>query len=293
MTASWSPGRCGFVKPEVAQDGANRFSESQTHAAVASKHASKSGKKKKGSPNQVSISGAVPARLLRDVPAKTGSGGSIWEGTLAGPSSFLQPILHSQSSGRVPAVDDSQNGQQSPDSSFKKRQSTKRSKGRKHAHKHREQSEPDGEEADVETRSCNSPPKIITLGQSPRGSYVSPLQGSPRRALSGRHKSALLVLQSPQRPPSAIPFSDRSDAPAGAHSSQLKPQSSAEGSPGAQSSRLSLQDSDMAHSSSYVGTSEPGSDLSDNSASEEAQERNWGARSLKADPVTRKGKSGS
>ena len=289
MTASWSPGRRGFVKPDLAEERANRFSESQKHAAVTSKHASKPGKKKKkkASPHKASASAALPAKLMQEAPANTGGGGSIWEGTLAGPSSFLQPILHSQSNSGAPAVDDSQDGQQSPGSSFKKSNRTKRSKDRKHARKHRGHSEPDGEEADVQSCSQNSPPKILTLGQSPRGSYVSPLKGSPRRALLGRHNSELLVLQLPQRPSSAHP----SDAPAGSHSSRLKPQSSAKSSHGAQSSRLSPQDSDIAQSSYCVGSSESGSDLSDGLASEEAEERNWGARSLKADSVTRKGKS--
>ena len=291
MTASWSPGRKGFVKPELARNRDNEFSQAHKHVVKRTKHSSKL--KKKGSPRKAR-SAEVPANAMLAAPVKTSSGGSIWEGKLAGPSSFLQPILHSQSSNIFPDVHWSPGEHEQHDSPKpvkKKNRPSSISRGRWHAHKPTEQSESDDGTSGTEDHAQNSPPKVFTLGQSPRGSYVSPLKGSSRRALSGR-----LTLQSasPHRASSAPAQSP----PSRAQSSQLGPQCSVGYS--AHSSRLSMQDSDMVECSPSEATSEhessllnelgpEGGDLFDDLASEDGKEPSCNSRSFKSNPGAKKG----
>lgn len=269
MTASWSPGRKGFVKPDLAQSSDNRFSQSNKRPDTKSKHPSKL--RKKRSPSKARTPHA-PASSKQEAPrpAKTSSGGSLWEGKLAGPSSFLQPILHSQSS-RVPDSNELHDDrtQQSPQSTKKTKKKKPSSGGKWHARMHSQQSVSDEDMSDSGSHVQNSPPQVITLGQSPVGSYVSPMKGSSGRALPGRRDSPLLVLQSPRHASSASVHSP--DCSHGAASSQLRPQPSAGCSPSTHSSELSLQDLDIVDGSSSQASSELGSCLSDDLGSEESK----------------------
>ena len=299
LTASWSPGCKGFVKPELAQNRDNGFSQASKRAdSKSTKHAkqlrNKGSPKKKGSPSK-SHSPGMPARttLQTSKPGKTSSGGSIWEGKLAGPSSFLQPIFHSQSINTLPEQSQSPGDHEKDNSSepVKKENRPNSSRGKRHAHKHKRQSESDDGTGSSEGSAQNSPPKVITLGQSPRGSYVSPLKGSSRRALPDR-----LALQSvsPHRASSAPAQS----SPSLAESSHLGPQCSVGYS--AYSSRLSMQDSDTVGCSSSEATSEPGSNLSDDLESEgsdllddleseEGKAQSWDSRSANSNLAAKKG----
>ena len=287
MTASWSPGRKGFVKPELAQNRDNEFSQARKHADTRTKHTRKM--KKEGSPRKARLAG-VPANitLAAPNPVKTSSGGSIWEGKLAGPSSFLQPILHSQSSNMTDVKQPPGNLEQhdSPKPAMKRNRPGS-GRGKRHAHKPKGQLESDGTEAHVQ----NSPPKVFTLGQSPRGSYVSPLKSSSRQALSDR-----LALQSvsPHGASSALAKSP----PSPAHRSQLNSQCSLGYS--THSSRLSMQESDIAECSPSETTSEPesslldelepeGSNLLDDLASEGGTEPSCDSRSFTNNSAAKKG----
>ena len=213
--------------------------------------------------------------------AKVGSGGSIWEGTLAGPPSFLQPILHSQSSDASPQVSEAQadQQQQSPASSKRKsRGGHVRGRDRRHALTNGHQSQPHAAEEDDQADIQSSPPRVITLGQSPRGSYKSPLKVSPKTASCGRHE--LLVLRHPSSASAHSPSS-----PTDARSSQLRPVPSAESPADVQSSQLSAQDLDASDCSSALRT-DCGSDLLDGLTSEEEEEQGRSASSLQG----RKGK---
>ena len=294
VTASWSPGRKGFVKPELAQNRENGFSNTHKHADSRRKHNSKL--KNKGSPRKASSAGdPASATLSAPKPAKSGSGGSIWEGKLAGPSSFLQPIVNSQLSNTSPDLCQSQGDheQQSPVPAKKKTRPSS-IRGKRHAHKPGGLSEPDDGTNGTQGHAQNSPPKVYTLCQSPRGSYVSPLKGSSRRALSGR---LALRSMSPQLASSAPTQSP----PSSAQRSQLRPQSSVGYS--AHSSRLSIQDLDMLECSPSETTSEPessllddlgpeGSDLLDDLGSEGSKEPSRDSRSFRSKPAAKKGKSG-
>ncbi|KAL0033703.1 hypothetical protein WJX77_001675 [Trebouxia sp. C0004] len=213
MTASWSPGRKGFVKPELAQAQENRFSHTQgSHAGKT--QASKPRKKQKSPKKAPLHKEALHRSDEAGRHAKTGSGASIWAGTPAGPPqpSFLQPVLHSQQSNGMHDGTETQQDRQiqfdsqvqhSPAKRKKKRQGDSRC-----ARAQRQQSQTGEEESQAEldgrSQSQNSPPKIYTLDQSPRGSYVSPFRSSPRRGLSGRHDPSLLMLQSPQHAPRSM-----------------------------------------------------------------------------------------
>ena len=295
MTASWSPGRKGFVKPELAQNRDNEFSQAHKQANIRTKHSSKL--KKKGSPRKARLA-EVPAyaTLAALKPAQNSSGGGIWEGKLAGPLSFLQPILHSQSSNMSPDVNRSPGDHEQYDSPMpakKKNMPSSSSRSRRHVHKSREQSESDDGTSGTEGHAQNSPPKVFTLGQSPRGSYVSPLKGSSRRARSGR-----LALQSVS--PHCASSAPAQSPPSPAQSSQLRPQCSVGYS--AHSSRLSIQDSDMVECSPSEVTSEPdsslldelgpeGSDLFDDLGSEGGKEPSCNSRSFKSNSGAKTGQS--
>ena len=284
MTSSWSPGRKGFVKPELAQNKDNRFPQTHKHADMRSKRNSKMRKKASQKP----YSSGVPANTTQDAAklAKHSSGGSIWEGKLAGPSSFLQPILHSQSSNAQPESQDDH--KQTPTPTKKKNRPSSR-KVKQHAHMHRHQSKDDDDDVSYTgSHAHNSPPKVFSLGQSPRGSYVSPLRDSSRRALSVRHDSALLALQaSPHRASSAPAPSPHSAT----ESSRLSCQPSAGYSARAHSSELSTRDSGVADCTSSEAKSEPGSDLSDDLGSEGSKVQSWDSKSLHTESVAKKGKS--
>ncbi|KAL3137484.1 hypothetical protein ABBQ38_004773 [Trebouxia sp. C0009 RCD-2024] len=289
MTASWSPGRKGFVKPDLAQSGDNRFSQSNKRAETKSKHPSKL--RKKRSPSKARTPDApASSRQEAPKPARTSSGGSLWEGKLAGPSSFLQPILHSQSSNTVPDSNEPQDDhtQQSPESTKKTKKKKPSSGGKRHARMHSQQSVPNEDLSDSGSHAQNSPPQVITLGQSPRGSYVSPLKGSSGRALPGRLDSPLLVLQSPRRASSASVQSP--DSSHGAASSQLRPRPSAGCSPSTHSSELSLQDSDVVDCSCSEASSELESSMSDDLGSEGSKVQKWDSNT---EPPAQTGKSTS
>ena len=287
MTASWSPGRKGFVKPDLALNRENGFSQAYKHADTMTKHSSKL--KKKGSPRKARPAGVSGhATLAAPNPPKTSSSGSIWEGKLAGPSSFLQPILHSCSSNMLSIAPGDHEQHDSPEP-VKKKNRPSSSRGNRHAQKASGQLQSDDGTSNTETHAQNSPPKVFTLGQSPRGCYVSPLKGSCRQALSGR-----LALQSmsPHRASSAPAHSP----PSPPHSSQLMPQCSVAYS--AHSSRLSLQDSDVCSPSE--ATSEPesrlldelepeGSNLLHDLGSGEGTEPSCDFGSFKSDSVAKKG----
>ena len=293
MTASWSPGRQGFVKPELAQNRDNEFSQARKHADTRTKHSRKV--KKEGLPRKARLAG-VPDNIMlaAPTPAKTSSGGSIWEGKLAGPSSFLQPILHSQPSNMtdVKQLLGDLDQHDSPKPAMKRNRPGS-SRSNWHAHKHKGQSESDDCTNGMEVHVQNSSPKVFTLGQSPRGSYVSPLKGSSRQALSDR-----LALQSvsPHGASSAVAKSP----PSPARRSQLNSQCSLGYS--THSSRLSMQESAIADCSPSEATSEPesslldelepeGSNLLDDLGSEGGTEPSCDSRSFTNNSTAKKGSS--
>ena len=296
MTASWSPGRKGFVKPELAQAQENRFSRTQGSLAEAKRQTRKP-RKKQSSPKKASAQKeALYQSGEAERPAKTGSGASIWAGTPAGPPqpSFLQPILHSQPSNAMPDGIDTQQDRQmrfdsqphrSPAKRKKKRQGDSR---RAHAQRQESQTGEEGSQAELDERSQsqNSPPKIYTLDQSPRGSYISPLRNSPRRGVSGSRDASLLVLHSPQHAPRSMRSlnfpqlaTQRSDQLAkGSRSSHLSTQRSQVDSLEGDSSQLSAQPSE---SGSELSCSV--SEASQCSQLGQEEERSWTASSIKAE----------
>ncbi len=300
MTASWSPGRKGFVKPELARTQENRFSHTQGSLAEARRQTSKPRKKKQSSPKK------APARKEAfhrsdeaGKPAKTGSGASIWAGTPAGPPqpSFLQPILHSQQSSDTPDGTDTQQDRELQSDSQLQRSPAKRKKKRQGdsrcAHAQRQQSHTGEEDSQAEldgrAQSQTSPPKVYTLDQSPRGSYVSPFRNSPRRGLSGRHDTSLLMLQSPQHAPRSMRSlnfpqlaTQSSDQLAkGSRSSYLSSQRSQVDSLQGGSSQLNAQPSESGSESS-CSVSEA-SQCSGASEAGQEEDRSWAASSTKAE----------
>lgn len=299
MTASWSPGRKGFVKAELTQSQENRFSHNQGSLAGANRHTSKPRKKKQGSSKKAA---AHEKDLHRSdeagKPAKTGSGASIWAGTPAGPpsqSSFLQPILHSQLSNAMPDGTDTQQDRELQSDSQVQRSPAKRKKKRqgdsRRARVQRQQSLTSEEESQAEldggAQSQNSPPKVYTLDQSPRGSYVSPCRNSPKRGLSGHHDASLLMLQSPQHAPSSMRSlnfpqlaTQRSDQLAkGSLSSYLSSQRSQVDFLEGGSSQLNAQPSESGSESSCSATE--ASQCSGASEAGQEEERSWVASSTK------------
>ena len=291
MTANWSPGRKGFVKPELAEADENRFSHTHSSKAAASKQASKA-RKKKSSPKKAQRESASMLNEMGKMTDKA-CGSSLWAGTLAGPqSSFLQPILHSQQPNTLPG-DTHQDGQQQPDSQPK--QSPAKRKKKKHsrrAHGHRHQS-PGGEEQseaelDGASQAQDSPPRVYTLDQSPRGSYVSPLRASPRRGQSSRCNSASAIIQSPQIAPRSMRHlnfpqlaGQRSGThSAGLHGSHLSMQRSGADSPAAGSSQLSAQHSDY---DDDLSDSIKGATLCSEGSECEEEEQSWAEGSTRAE----------
>ncbi len=297
MTASWSPGRKGFVKPELAQAQENRFSDTQGSLAEAKRQTSKPRKKQSYPKKAPARKEALHRSDETGKPAKTGSGASIWAGTPAGPPqpSFLQPILHSQQSNDMPDDTDTQQDremrfdsqlQHSPAKRKKKRQGDSR-----RARAQRQQSRTGEEESQAEldgrSQSQNSPPKIYTLDQSPRGSYVSPFRNSPRRGLSGSHDASSLMLQSQQHAPRSMRSlnfpqlaTQRSDQLAkGSRSSHLSTQRSQVDS--LDSSQLNAQPSESGSESS-CSVSEA-SQCSRPSERGQEEEKSWAASSTNAE----------
>lgn len=300
MTASWSPGRKGFVKPELAQVEENKFSHSgKGDAAARRKQTGKAGKKK-SSPKRASAT-AEPTQITVESgkPAKTSSGGSIWAGTLAGPqSSFLQPILHSQQGHPVPKDEQTAQDRQSQPGARPRQRSAKKKKssgkGGKHAHMHRQRPHADEEEAELDSEAqAQSPPRVYTLDQSPRGSYVSPLRASHRRALSGLGDSPLVLLGAHQHAPASMRSLDfppsisnsgfitqRSDAYSpGPCSSTLSAQASHGHSGIAMNSKLNAQLSESDGNSSCTASSAVSTQYSEESAGEGEAGRSWAAHS--------------
>jgi len=297
MTASWSPGRKGFVKPELAQAQENRFSHTQGSLAESKRQTSKPRKKQSSPKKAPARKEALDRSDEAGKPAKTGSGASIWAGTPAGPPpqpSFLQPILHSKQSSDMPDGTDTQQDRELQSDSQVQHSPAKRKKKRqgdsRHARAQRQQSQTGEEESQAEldgrAQSQNSPPKIYTLDQSPRGSYVSPFRNSPRRGLSGRHDAYLLMLQSPQHAPRStrsLNFpqlaTQRSDELAqGTCSSYLSSQLSQVDSLEGDSSQLNAQPSE---SGSELSCSV--SEASQCSELGQEEERSWAASSTKAE----------
>ena len=287
MTANWSPGRKGFVKPELAEADENRFSHTHSSKAAASEQASKP-RKKKSSPKKAQ---KEPASSVNEVGKMTnkGCGSSIWAGTLTGPeSSFLQPILHSQSN-FLPG-DTHQDRQLQPDSQPKQSPAKqKKKKQRKHARAQRHQSQGGEDQSEAEldggSQAQVSPPRVYTLDQSPRGSYVSPLRASPRRGQSSRHDTASAMMQSPQIAPRSMRHlnfpqlagqcSDTHSA--GPHSSHLSTQRSGADSGSSQlSAQLSEYDDDLSCSVNGATLCPEGSDC-------EEEEQSWAAGSTRAE----------
>ena len=300
MTASWSPGRKGFVKPELAHTWENRFSHTQDSLAEASKQTSKPRKKQSSLKKAPAQKEALHRSDEAGRPAKTGSGASIWAGTPAGPppqSAFLQPILHSQQSNDMPDGTDTQQDRDMRFDSQLQRSPAKRKKKRqgdsRRAHAQGQQPRIGEEESQAEldgrSQSQNSPPKIYTLDQSPRGSYVSPFRNSSKRGLSGRHDASLLMLQSPQHAPSSMRTlnfpqlaTQRSDQLAkGSRSAYLSSQRSQVDSLEDASLQLDAQPSESGSESS-CSVSEA-SQCSGLSGGRQEEERSWAASSTKAE----------
>lgn len=302
MTASWSPGRKGFVKPELVQAQENRFSHTQGSLAEARRQASKLRKKQSSHKKAPAHKEALYRSGEAGRPAKTGSGASIWAGTPAGPPqpSFLRPILHSQQSNDMPDGTDTQHDRQmqfdsqvqnSPAKRKKKRQGDSR-RARAQRQQSRTGEEKSQAELDGRSQSQNSPPKIYTLDQSPRGSYVSPFRSSPRRGLSGRHDASLFVLQSPQHAPRSMRSLNFPELATqcskqlakGSRSSHLSTQRSQFDSLEGDSSQLNAQPSESGSESSCSFTE--ASQCSRPSEGGQEEERSWAASSMKAESGT-------
>ena len=285
LTTSWSPGRAGFVKTELAGADQNRFSHSRATTSKASKqHVGKHSRKEANSSAKrpevhahrnghefktAMISDAQNHANNAGKFASTGTGDGIWDGALAGPgSSFLQPVLHS-ALGKIAPDAQLQQGQHlernAPKKSpaKKKRTGASSCKGGKHAQGVQSHADEEEEHAEVGSKrqAQNSPPRVYTLDQSPRGSYVSPLRASPRTALSYRHDSPLLILPSAQPMPAALRALDftraatrRSDVPSSVVPDGTCHISSV--SSDACSSQLSTQGSGSYVQSSLTGSSE-------------------------------------
>lgn len=300
MTASWSPGRKGFVKPELAQTQENRFSRTQGSLAGAKRHTSKPRKKQSSPKKAPARKEALQRSDKAGKPAKMGSSASIWAGTPAGPPpqpSFLQPILHSQQSVDMPDGTDTQQDRELQSDSQVERSPAKRKKKRqgdsRRARAQSQQSRAGKEESQAEldgrSQSQNSPPKIYTLDQSPRGSYVSPFRNSPKRGLPGRHDTSLLILQSPQHAPRSMRSlnfpqlaTQRSDELAqGTRSSYLSSQLSQVDSLEGDSSQLNAQPSESGSESSCSVTE--ASQCSGASEAGQEEDRSWAASSTKAE----------
>ncbi len=176
--------------------------------------------------------------------------------------------------------------QHSPAKRKKKRQGDSR-----RARAQRQQSRTGEEESQAEldgrSQSQNSPPKIYTLDQSPRGSYVSPFRNSPRRGLSGSHDASSLMLQSQQHAPRSMRSlnfpqltTQRSDQLAkGSRSSHLSTQRSQVDS--LDSSQLNAQPSESGSESS-CSVSEA-SQCSRPSERGQEEEKSWAASSTNAE----------
>ena len=291
MTANWSPGRKGFVKPELAEADENRFSHTHSSKTAANKQASKA-RKKKSSPEKAQ---REPVSMPTEVGKMTSKacGSSIWAGTLAGPqSSFLQPILHSQQPNTLPG-DTHQDRQQQPDSQpTQSPAKRKKKKHSKHAHGQRHQSQGGEEQSEAEldgaSQAQDSPPRVYTLDQSPRGSYVSPLRASSRRGQSSRHDTASATMQSPQVAPRSMRHlnfpqlaGQRSDThSAGPHSSHLSTERSGADSPAAGSSQLSAHHSDC---DDDLSDSIKGATLCSEGSGCEEEEQSWAEGSTRAE----------
>ena len=284
MTASWSPGRKGFVKPELAEAEENRYSHSQNSNAEASLRSGKAGKKK-SSPKKAPARAKFSKQANKAGEAvKSGNGGSIWAGSLAGPqTSFLQPILHLQQCNMSPDDGDTHHDEQPEgDAQLKQNASKKkRSKGSRHARTHSHQSQGAGKQdsAQGEALSQNTSPRVYTLDQSPRGSYVSPLRASPRRALSSRLGSSLVLQASLHH---HIPASIRSlQFPPKGGGPQLGTQHLNVKSLGTHSSQLNAESSQDC--SLLTDSSGASSQYSEESDREAEEEQRWIAQSTQAE----------
>ena len=274
------------MKPELAEAEENRYSHSQNSNAEASKRSGKAAKKKSSPKKAPARAKSSKQANKAGEPVKSGNGGSIWAGSLAGPqTSFLQPILHSQQSNMSPNDDDAHHdGQPEGDAQLKQNASKKkRSKGSRHARTHSHQSQGAGKQDPAQLAgkavSQNTSPRVYTLDQSPRGSYVSPLRASPRRALSGRLGPSL-ALQAPLH--HHIPASMRSlQFPPKGGGPQLGTQHSNVKSPGTHSSQLNAESSqDCSLLTDSSGASSQYSEESDRQAEEE---QSWIAQSTQAE----------
>ena len=177
LTASWSPTRIGFVKPEIARcsDG---FSRSHRHKA-----SSKPAASRHQSPQQCSKLKSGKGQHADRDKACTVSGARASSKALDMPQSFLQPILHSQHSNVLPeeghiSATQSRQSSSAPSKSGKAKKKSKNSSRQaaqraQHAVRDPEEQNNGSEQVLPRVIATN-----LTQGQ---GSYVSPLQSPQRR----------------------------------------------------------------------------------------------------------------
>ena len=175
LTASWSPTRKGFVKPEIARSS-DGFSHSHRRKAT-SKHAAR----RRQSPQQCSKLKSGNRQHADKDKARTACAS---EGKPDMPRSFLQPILHSQHSNvlpdeghKSPTQSQQFSSAQSKNGSAKKKNGSRR-KAAQHAQ--RAQQAVGNAEQQSKGLAATLPRVIATNMTQAQGSYISPLQ-SPRR----------------------------------------------------------------------------------------------------------------
>lgn len=195
LTASWSPTRQGFRKPELARSD-DGFSRSHRRKAslqrsprcqLSAQHVSKSklyreeqthkGRMQKGKQTHKGSTHHAPRAHPRSSSCSSA------------PHSFLQPILHSQYSNVLPddkhdSGTESKRGDSGQSEAFKPR---RKAKGSRKAAQHAKHAAVTGKEQ--EDRSPDlALPRVIATNSQGQGSYISPLQ-SPNRGQPRMNRS--------------------------------------------------------------------------------------------------------
>lgn len=174
LTASWSPTRKGFVKPEIARSSAG-FSHSHRRKATV-KHAA-SGRQ---SPQQCSKLKPGNRHHADKDKARTACAS---KGKPDMPQSCMQPILHSQHSNVLPGegLESPTQSQQFSAAQSKNGRTKKKKKGsRRKAAQHAQQAVGNAEQQSKGLE--GTLPRVIATNMTQaQGSYISPLQSHHRR----------------------------------------------------------------------------------------------------------------
>ena len=194
LTASWSPTRKGFVKPELARSN-DGFSHSHRHKSH-SKHVNSH----QQSPNHVS-----KARLKRQQPnqdkAQTECDpAAVNDSHASVPHSFLQPILHSQSRNVLPGQkrDTDTESKQSGVAQSEKVKSKRKTKGGSRKAAQRAQHAAVCQEEQGQRPEQTLPRVIATDSAQGQGRYISPMQsphrGRPQSGSPAVHDSSFIIM---------------------------------------------------------------------------------------------------